>query len=366
MYIYQIIKWPKFEWDDLLLSAKQGDIRQNMGMIFGQMKTAGFKQREEALLKTLTLDVTKSSAIEGEILDKEQVRSSIARRLRLKVAGMVPTNRRVDGAVEMMLDATQHFNKTLTINRLYSWHSSLFQSESNNTHKIIVCSWRDDETGPMQVVSGPLGMEQVHFQAPEAKVVPREMKIFLTWFNKELLLDPVIKAAIAHLWFVTIHPFDDGNGRITRAITDMQLAKADKSALRFYSMSAQIEKERKVYYEILEKTQKGTLDITEWLLWFLDCLGRSLDNTGDVLEKISTRSHFWNVHSSIPLNSRQKTMTDMLLDDFFGNLNVSKWAKITKSSTDTALRDIRDLIYKGILEQNEGGGRNTNYKLKLP
>ncbi|MDP9075960.1 MAG: Fic family protein [Bacteroidota bacterium] len=365
MYIYELEAWPKFTWDDTMLSEKLGRVRHNMGLIFGQMNTSGFKQREETLLKTLTLDVTKSSAIEGEILNTEQVRSSIARRLGIEVAGMVISDRRVDGVVEMMLDATQYFNLPLTANRLYGWHSSLFPSGKSSLNKITVGDWRNDETGPMQVVSGPLGKERVHYQAPDAKKVPVEMDLFLKWFNEEQHLDPVIKAGIAHLWFVTIHPFDDGNGRITRAITDMQLAKADKSAQRFYSMSAQIEKDRNAYYDILENTQRSKLDITAWLVWFFDCLGRSLDNTVDVLEKISIRSRFWDKHRDTTFNARQKKVTDILLDDFFGNLNVSKWAKITKSSTDTALRDIRDLMNKGILAQNEGGGRNTSYSIIL-
>jgi Fic family protein len=365
MYIHQLKAWPNFEWDDKLLSEKLGRVRHNMGLIFGQMNAAGFKQREEALLKTLTMDVTKSSAIEGEVLSTEQVRSSIARRLGIEVAGMVTSDRRVDGVVEMMLDATQRYNISLTAERLYGWHSSLFPSGRSSLHKIKVGDLRNDETGPMQVVSGPLGKERVHYQAPDAKLLPVEMDIFLNWFNEEQQLDPVIKAGIAHLWFVTIHPFDDGNGRITRAITDMQLARADRSTQRFYSMSAQIEKERNAYYEILEQTQKGTLNITGWLLWFFDCLGHSMDNTVGILEKVNLRSGFWDKHRDTSLNARQKKMVDALLDDFYGVLNVSKWAKITKSSTDTALRDIRDLMNKGILTQNEGGGRNTSYSILL-
>jgi Fic family protein len=278
---------------------------------------------------------------------------------------MVPSDRQTDGVVEMMLDATQNFNASLTTERLYGWHSSIFPSGRSGLHKITVGDWRNDETGPMQVVSGPMGREKVHYEAPDAKLLPEEMATFLEWFNNGQNLDPVLKAGIAHLWFVTIHPFDDGNGRITRAIADMQLARADRSPNRFYSMSAQIEKERNAYYDILEHTQKGTLDITEWLLWFLTCLGSAMDSTMDVLEKVSLRTDFWDKHRDTDLNARQKKMVDTLLDDFYGTLNVSKWAKITKSSTDTALRDIRDLISKGILAQNEGGGRNTSYSIIL-
>ncbi|MEO6980317.1 MAG: Fic family protein [Mucilaginibacter sp.] len=365
MYLHELKAWPKFNWDDKLLAEKLGRVNYAMGMIMGQMNAAGFKQKEDALLKTLTLDVTKSSAIEGEMLNAEQVRSSIARRLGIEFTGMITSDRRVDGVVEMMLDATQHFNLPLTADRLYGWHSALFPFGRSSLHNITVGGWRNDETGPMQVVSGPLGKEKVHYQAPDAKYVPGEMTVFLNWFNDEQPINPVMKAGVAHLWFVTIHPFDDGNGRITRAITDMQLARADKSSQRFYSMSAQIEKERNAYYDILESTQKGTLDITGWLIWFFDCLGRAMDNTMDVLEKVTTRGNFWDKHRDTSLNARQKKMVDTLLDDFYGTLNVSKWAKITKSSTDTALRDIRDLMNKGILLQNEGGGRNTSYSIVL-
>lgn len=365
MYIHQFKAWPNFTWDDQLLAEKLGRVNYALGMIMGQMSAAGFKQKEDALLKTLTLDVTKSSAIEGEVLNAEKVRSSIARRLGIEFGGMIPSDRQTDGVVEMMLDATQNFKVQLTAERLYGWHSSLFPVGRSGLHKITAGSWRNDETGPMQIVSGPLGRERVHYQAPNANLLPGEMAKFLDWFNGDQHLDPVVKAGVAHLWFVTIHPFDDGNGRITRAITDMQLARADKSANRFYSMSAQIEKERNGYYDILEHTQKGTLDITDWLVWFFDCLGRALNSTMDVLEKVNTRNLFWDKHHDIPLNARQKKMVDTLLDDFYGTLNVSKWAKITKSSTDTALRDIRDLMSKGILSQNEGGGRNTSYSIIL-
>jgi len=365
MYIHEFKAWPNFTWDDQLFAEKLGRVNYTMGMIMGQMSAAGFKQKEDALLKTLTLDVTKSSAIEGELLNVEKVRSSIARRLGIEVAGMVPSDRQTDGVVEMMLDATQNFNASLTTDRLYGWHSSLFPSGRSGLHKITVGDWRNDETGPMQVVSGPMGREKVHYQAPDAKLLPGEMAAFLEWFNNGQNLDPVLKAGIAHLWFVTIHPFDDGNGRITRAITDMQLARADRSPNRFYSMSAQIEKERNAYYDILENTQKGTVDVTEWLLWFLTCLGRAMESTMDVLQKVSMRTDFWDRHRDVALNARQKKMVDTLLDDFYGTLNVSKWAKITKSSTDTALRDIRDLMSKGVLAQNEGGGRNTSYSIIL-
>lgn len=365
MYIHQFKAWPNFTWDDQLLAEKLGRVNYALGMIMGQMSAAGFKQKEDALLKTLTLDVTKSSAIEGEVLNAEKVRSSIARRLGIEFGGMIPSDRQTDGVVEMMLDATQNFKVQLTAERLYGWHSSLFPVGRSGLHKITAGSWRNDETGPMQIVSGPLGRERVHYQAPNANLLPGEMAKFLDWFNGDQHLDPVVKAGVAHLWFVTIHPFDDGNGRITRAITDMQLARADKSANRFYSMSAQIEKERNGYYDILEHTQKGTLDITDWLVWFFDCLGRALNSTMDVLEKVNTRNLFWDKHHDIPLNARQKKMVDTLMDDFYGTLNVSKWAKITKSSTDTALRDIRDLMSKGILSQNEGGGRNTSYSIIL-
>jgi Fic family protein len=323
------------------------------------MQGLGFRLQEETLLKTLTLDVVKSSEIEGEQLNPEQVRSSIARRLGIEIAGAVPAERNVEGVVEMLLDATQRYDEPLSDERLYGWHAALFPTGRSGIYKIKTATWRDDA---MQVTSGPMGKERVHFEAPSAEKVPAEMKAFLDWFNANQDIDPVLKAAFAHLWFVTIHPFEDGNGRITRAITDMQLARADQSKKRFYSMSAQIQADRNAYYEILESTQKGDSDITPWLEWFLTCLLHSMEQTDETIAVTLKRAQFWETHRANDFTPRQQKILQLLLDDFFGKLTVSKYAKITKVSTDTSLRDIQDLIGKGILEQ-EGSGRGTSYAL---
>ncbi|MES2827311.1 MAG: Fic family protein [Bacteroidota bacterium] len=362
MFIHQLAKWPAFTWDSRQLAAKLGEVRHLQGKILGQMAAFGFKAQEEAMLEALTLDVVKSSEIEGKLLSEEQVRSSIARRLGIAIAGTVATGRDVEGVVEMMLDATQKYDQPLSKNRIFGWHAALFPTGHSGIYSIKVAEWRD---GPMEVVSGPMGREMVHFTAPIAEKVPDEMNVFLTWLNATQELDPVIKAAIAHLWFVTIHPFDDGNGRIARAIADMQLAHADQSKQRFYSMSAQILKEQKGYYEILESTQRDGIDITNWLEWFLNCLFQAMEQTGLSMSKILDRIKFWEKHRDQVFNQRQRKMLEMLLENFFGKLNVSKWATMTKASTDTALRDIQDLLKKDILEQEKSGGRSTSYRLKL-
>jgi Fic family protein len=281
----------------------------------------------------------------------------------MELAGAVPSDRNVDGMVDMMMDATQNCFEPLTADRLFGWHSALFPSGRSGMYKILVGNWREDSSGPMQVVSGALGREIVHFQAPDSSKLPAEMERFLNWFNAEPDTDEVIKSAVAHLWFVTVHPFDDGNGRITRALTDMLLARSDRSTQRFYSMSAQIRLARKSYYDILEKTQRGDLDITDWLIWFLDCLLKSLKSTESVLAKVLQKANFWQIHASSSLSDRQKMMLNKLFDGFEGKLNTSKWAKITKTSTDTALRDIQDLVNKDILKKEEAGGRSTNYEM---
>lgn len=360
MYIHQRKDWPNFTWDADKISPLLGAVRHNQGKILGQMQALGFKLQEETMLKALTLDVVKTSQIEGEQLNPEQVRSSIARRLGIEIAGAVPAERSVEGIVEMLLDATQSYAKPLTAERLFDWHAALFPTGRSGMYKINVGAWRDDV---MQVTSGPMGKEIIHFEAPQAAKVPAEMQQFLDWMETDQGIDPVIKAAIAHLWFVTIHPFDDGNGRIARAIADLQLARADQSPQRFYSMSAQIQAERNKYYDILENTQKGELDITPWLEWFLDCLMHSMAQTDEVVSKTLIRAKFWETHRETQLNVRQQKILHLLLDDFFGVLNVSKYAKINKTSTDTALRDIQDLMQKDILEQ-EGKGRSTSYRLK--
>jgi Fic family protein len=362
-YIHQLSNWPKFTWNHEDLFNILGNVRHLQGKLLGRMEALGFALKEEAILSTLTLDVIKSSEIEGEILSPEQVRSSIARHLGMDISGLIPSDRNVEGVVEMMLDATQQNELPLTAERLFSWHAALFPTGRSGMYKIVTGNWRKDETGPMQVTSGAMGKEKVHYQAPDAAILDMEMNPFMEWFNSEAKLDPVIKAGVAHLWFVTIHPFEDGNGRIARAITDMQLARADGNKQRFYSMSAQIRLERKEYYNILEKTQKGNLDIIEWLKWFLNCLIDALIATDNTLAKVLTKAKFWEKHAALTFNERQKLMLNKLLDGIEGKLTSSKWAKITKCSPDTALRDITELIAKKILCKDVSGGRSTNYKL---
>lgn len=360
MYIYQQKNWPTFTWKTNIITKKLGEVRHQQGMILGQMQTLGFRVQEETMLKALTMDVVKTSEIEGELLNSEQVRSSIARRLGIEIAGALPSERHVDGIVEMMLDATQHYDHPLTEERLFDWHAALFPTGRSGMYKIKTAAWRVDV---MQVTSGPMGKEITHFEAPNAEKVPAEMTFFFEWTEIHTQLDPVLKAGIAHLWFLTIHPFDDGNGRIARAISDMLLARADKSTKRFYSMSAQIQSDRNNYYNILESTQKGDLDITEWLIWFLDSLMIAMKQTNEIIAKTITRTQFWDTQKETVFNARQQKMLELLLDDFYGNLNVSKYAKITKTSTDTALRDLQDLVKKNVLEQF-GNGRSTSYKIK--
>lgn len=364
VFIHQQDNWPNFTWLTDEIVSLLGEARNLQGRLVGKMQSLGFELRNEALLDTLTLDVLKSSEIEGEILDPDQVRSSIARGLGMEVAGLVESDRNVEGVVEMMLDATQNCFAPVTPERLFDWHAALFPTGRSGMYSITVADWRKDTTGPMQVVSGAMGKEKVHFQAPDSTLVEKEMSRFLEWFNHYDKIDLVLKAAIAHLWFVTIHPFEDGNGRIARALTDMLLAQSDKSNQRFYSLSAQIRQERKQYYQILEKTQEGNLDITGWVKWFLNCLLDSLKSTDLILERVLFKADFWNKHSRFILNERQKKLLNKLLDEFDGKLTSSKWAKIAKCSKDTAIRDINDLISKGILQKEAAGGRSTNYELK--
>ncbi len=365
LYIHEQDNWTNFTWNESLVSKKLAETRNLQGRLLGRMESLGFNLQDEAILTTLTLEVVKSSEIEGEILDLEQVRSSIARRLGIELAGAIESDRHIDGIVEMMLDATQRYQLPLTKERLFGWHSALFPTGWSNLYKITVADWRKDTTGAMQVVSGAIGREKVHFEAPSSDRIDFEISKFLDWVEQETEIDSVLKSAIAHLWFVTIHPFEDGNGRITRAITEMLLARSDSSAKRFYSMSSQIRRERKQYYKILEKTQKGSSDITDWILWFLECLTDSLTETFELLSSIMIKADFWTRHSSTILNERQHKMLNKLLDSFKGKLTTSKWAKICKCSQDTALRDIQDLITKGILQKEVSGGRSTSYELLL-
>jgi Fic family protein len=363
IYIYQQDDWPNFKWENEVIIPLLSRVRHLQGKMIGRMESLGFELRSEAFLGTLTLDVIKTSEIEGEILHPEQVRSSIARHLGLDISGLVPSDRKVDGVVEMLLDATQNFNNPLTAKRLFDWHTALFPTGRSGLYKISTGKWRDDSTGPMQVVSGALGKEKVHFQAPDAIVLKKEMEAFFKWFNKEDKLDLVLKAGLAHLWFVTLHPFDDGNGRIARALTDMLLAKSDGVSQRFYSMSSQIRIERKGYYEILEKTEKGKLEVTEWLKWFLSCLINALTTSEQIPGNVIHKHQFWTRYATQIFNDRQILLLNKLLEGFTGNLTSSKWAKIARCSADTALRDINDLINKKVLQKNPAGGRSTNYEL---
>ena len=364
MWIHEHQDWPNFIWDAETLVSNLADIRHRQGRLLGRMEGLGFKLKREASLSTLTNDVVKSSAIEGENLNPEEVRSSIARRLGIDIAGLIPASRDVEGIVEMMLDATQQFSKPLTKDRLFDWHATLFPTGRSGMHKITVGGWRTVEAGPMQVVSGPIGKEKVHFEAPPAERLEKEMKTFLAWLAGEDDTDPVIKAGIAHLWFVTIHPFEDGNGRIARAIGDMALARADGTPDRFYSLSSQIEAERKQYYNQLESQQRATPDITDWLSWFLDCLGRAISNAETTLGNVLFKAQLWDIINQKPVNDRQRLIINrMLEDDFEGFMNTSKYAKLAKCSNDTALRDIQELKERGIFIQNPGGGRSTSYRL---
>jgi Fic family protein len=363
VYIHRLADWPAFDWDRQKLAEPLAIVRHKQGRLLGRMEGLGFHLQQEAVLSTLTEDVVKSSKIEGERLDVEQVRSSVARRLGIDIGALKPVDRNVEGVVEMMLDATRHYVQPLTAERLFGWHATLFPAGRSGMHQIQTGAWRDDRNGPMQVVSGPMGKERVHFEAPDAKRLPREMKAFLAWFNSKQESDWVVKAALAHLWFVTIHPFDDGNGRIARAIADMALARSDKSAQRFYSMSAAIERKRAEYYEVLEKTQKGSLDITHWMEWFFATLGTAIDAAQTMLESVLAKAEFWKRVEDLSLNERQKLVLNRMLDGFEGKLTSSKWAKLAKTSQDTAARDINALVELGILIKNAAGGRSTSYSL---
>jgi Fic family protein len=362
-YIHQLPQWPRFSWDTEALAPKLAAVRLRQGQLIGRMQGLGFSQQEEAVLSTLTEDVLKSSEIEGEKLDRDAVRSSLARRLGMDAGALPSADRAVEGVVEMMLDATQKFRATLTAERLFGWHASLFPTGRSGMKQIAFGAWRDASAGPMQVVSGGYGRERVHYEAPTADKLDDEMKAFLAWYNGEERIDPVIKAALAHLWFVTIHPFEDGNGRIARAIADMSLARSEHSPQRFYSMSAQIRIERKAYYNMLESTQKEGLDVTPWLEWFLGCLDRAFGGAETILAAVLRKADFWKKHAAANINDRQRDIINRLLDGFEGKLTSSKWALIEKCSQDTALRDINELVDQGILHKEEAGGRSTSYLL---
>ena len=363
MYIHELADWPHLRWNNEALAKPLAEVRHRQGLLIGHMGALGFDLRQEAVLQTLTADVLKSSEIEGEKLDAEQVRSSIARRLGIDIGALKPTDRNVERVVEMMLDATHHYSQPLTADRLFAWHAALFPTGRSGMRKIKVGAWRDDSDGPMQVVSGPIGKERVHFEAPAAPRVDKEMNAFLDWFNVNNDLDLVMKAGLAHLWFVSIHPFDDGNGRIARAIADMALARSENSPQRFYSMSTQIRQERNAYYEILERTQKANMDVTPWMEWFLACLGRAIDGPQTVLRAVLAKAKFWERIRGVAINDRQRLVLNKLLDGFEGKLTTTKYAKLTKSSQDTALRDIAYLVESGALVRSSEGGRSTSYSL---
>ena len=366
-YIHELSDWPRFRWDDARLATPLAAARHLQGRLVGHMEALGFKVREEAVLRTLTEDVLKSSEIEGDTLDADQVRSSVARQLGIDIGGLKPSDRHVEGVVEMMLDATQHYDQPLTAERLSGWHASLFSTGfptgRSGMHHITVGTWRDDRTAPMQVVSGPVGRERVHFEAPAAGRLEEEMRRFLEWFTGDATTEPVLKAALAHFWFVTIHPFDDGNGRVARAIADMSLARSEGSSQRFYSMSAQIREERGEYYRIIEQVQRGTMEITPWMEWFLGCLTRAIADAQTALSGVIAKASYWEKLRDVPLNERQRLIINKLLEGFEGKLTTSKWAALTKSSNDTALRDIQQLVERGVLVRNQAGGRSTSYSL---
>jgi Fic family protein len=378
-YIWQANDWPTWRFDLAALAQPLAEVSRAQGLLMGRLADVGMALRDQASLSVLTEDVIKTSEIEGEHLNAESVRSSIARRLGVDIGALAPVDRHVEGVVEMVLDATANCNAPVTRDRLFGWHAALFPTGYSGLSRINVGAWRDDATGPMQVVSGPLGRQRVHFEAPPADRLAAETARFLAWANNNASGEPpLIKAGLAHLWWVTLHPFDDGNGRIARAVGDLFLARADASPQRFYSLSAQIQRERNAYYDILERTQKTSLDVTEWLAWFLATLHRAVNQAQHTLDAVLAKTRFWQRWAApgsstgsspgsspvlAPLNERQVKLVNRLLDGFDGKLTTSKWAVIAKCSPDTALRDITDLLTRGILRKSEAGGRSTSYEL---
>lgn len=363
LYIWQSADWPSWRYDLSALTGPLTEVSRAQGLLLGRLADVGMAMRDQASLAALTEDVVKTSAIEGEVLNVESVRSSIARRLGVDIGAVAPVDRHVEGVVEMVLDATSRGADPLTAERLFGWHAALFLTGYSGMNKIAIGQWRDDADGPMQVVSGPVGRRKLHFQAPPADVLPFEVAHFLTWANDQTDMPALLKAGLAHLWFVTLHPFDDGNGRIARAVGDLFLARADGSPQRFYSLSAQIQRERKDYYDVLERTQKGTLDVTGWLSWFLGTLGRAIASAQTTLDDVLVKARFWQRWAGLPLNERQVKMLNRLLDGLDGKLTSSKWAAIAKCSPDTALRDITQLLELCVLKKTLGGGRSTGYEL---
>ena len=363
IYIWQADDWPTWRYDLAALAGPLAEVSRAQGQLIGRLADVGLALRGQASLAVLTEDVVKTSEIEGEWLNVDSVRSSIARRLGVEIGALAPVDRHVEGVVDMVLDATAHCEAPVSRERLFGWHAALFPTGYSGLTRIKVGEWRDDAGGPMQVVSGPIGRRRVHFEAPPAERLETEIRRFLDWLNGTSNQPPLIRAGLGHLWFVTLHPFDDGNGRIARAIGDLLLARADGSPQRFYSLSAQIQRERKAYYDILERTQKRSLDVTEWLAWFLDALHRAVDQAQQTLDAVLVKSRFWQRWATTPLNERQVKLLNRLLDGFDGKLTSSKWAAIAKCSPDTALRDITDLLERGVLRKSEAGGRSTSYEL---
>lgn len=362
-YIWQDAEWPSWRFDAATLAAPLAAVHRAQGHLLGRMAEFGVAQRDEARVRTFTADVLKTSEIEGEQLNPDTVRSSVARRLGVDIGASAPVDRNVEGVVEMVLDATRNYSAPLTRRRLWAWHAALFPTGRSGLHEIHVGNWRDDHAGPMQVVSGPYGRERVHYEAPPAERVDSEMDTFLQWFNSETAEDPVLRAGLAHLWCVTVHPFDDGNGRIARAVGDMALARAERSSERYYSLSAQIQRDRKNYYDLLERTQRGSMDVTEWLAWVLSCLLSALQQAESVLNEVVAKAKFWQRWAGVSFNERQIKLLNQLLDGFDGALTSGKWAKIAKCSPDTALRDITALLELRVLKKSEAGGRSTSYVL---
>lgn len=363
MYIHALADWPRFHWNAERIAGLLASVRHRQGRLTGHMEALGFNLQQEAVLQTLTTDVLKSSEIEGEKLDAAQVRSSVARRLGMDIGALQRADRDVEGVVAMMLEATRRYDSPLTPQRLFAWHASLFPAGRSGLSRIVTGVWRDGGKGPMQVISGPVGWDRIHFEAPAAERVDREMQSFLEWFEGADRIDGVLRAGLAHIWFVTIYPFDDGNGRIARAIADMALARSEQSSQRFYSLSAQIREERNGYYEILEETQKGTLDVTRWMEWFLACLGRAIDSAQTELSAVLAKARFWERIRNVSLNDRQRLVINRLLSAFEGKLTTSKYAALAKCSQDTAYRDIVALVEQGVLVRNAEGGRSTSYSL---
>jgi Fic family protein len=364
LYIWQAKDWPQWRYALSALASPLADVSRAQGLLLGRLADVGLPLRDQASLAALTDDVVKTSAIEGEALNVESVRSSIARRLGVDIGALAPVDRHVEGVVEMVLDATGRSAEPLSAQRLFAWHAALFPTGYSGLNRIRIGAWRDDATGPMQVVSGPLHRQKVHYQAPPADRLPAEMARFLEWANDNTGEPALLKAGLAHLWFVTLHPFDDGNGRIARAVGDLFLARADGSPQRFYSLSAQIQRDRNNYYDVLERTQKGTLDVTGWLAWFLSSLQQALASAQTALDGVLVKARFWQRWAGTPMNERQVKLLNRLHDGFAGKLSSSKWAAIAKCSPDTALRDITELLALGVLRRTAGGGRSTGYELE--